>query len=123
MATRTRLARTPIDVQLQSKITRFAIAFDEIAQCRPADFDRFRQNLANCEHDPRVTCDADPSGRALRVNAGAVERFARVNVADPDDDPPVHDHVLNRRATAACRGVQIGGIEQFVPGFRSEVCD
>ena len=45
------------------------------------------------------------------MNAGAKQRFARVDVADADDHAPVHQVLLDRDAPIAARAPQVVGVE------------
>src|SRR5690606_34342407 len=95
-AFRARLAFAAVDGELVRKIPRSAVAADEVAQCRAAFSDRLLEHGAHACYERLEARACDAAGRLRRMDAGAVQRLARVDVADADYDMAVHEVLLDR---------------------------
>lgn len=112
-----RLTRAFIHEKFLSEVSGAAVRSDIISQGRAADFDGL------CEHRLDRLDDSDdllalemlclPS----RTNSRPKERFARIDVADADDDLSVHQKRFDGHATAPRYTPKIvrieGGLERF----------
>src|SRR5690606_27002752 len=84
-----------VNVERLLKVPRAAVPADEIAQGRPAAFQRVAQDVANRIGEGSATRPPDTPRGAGRVNARAVQRFIGIDVPDPGDDPAVHQVLLD----------------------------
>src|SRR5699024_2024432 len=89
--TRAGLAGFVIYRQFLLKIARAAVDTDIVAQCRAAGGDGVAQHLFYGDGELVITRRADAPGRTLGVNAGSVQRFRGINIADADHHVAVHD--------------------------------
>jgi hypothetical protein len=72
----------------------------EIAKGRPAGGDRFGKNFVDREDKPFEARWRDASPSARRMNAGSVERFAYINIAEAGHDALIEEQQLDRCASA-----------------------
>ena len=74
---------------------------NKVAQRTAALHDGGRQDVLDGFGQPVVTGPADARGRRLRVDPGAEQAFAGVDVADADHDVARQQHLLDRRIALA----------------------
>src|SRR5438270_2033316 len=82
------------------EITKLAVGRREIAQGRAAGCDRFAEDALDSINQPAEPLERNGSSRPLRVNAGAVQSFADIDVAKAGNDPLIEQQELDRRISS-----------------------
>ena len=80
-----------------------------------------REDVAHVAGERDVALARDAAGRALRRDAGAEQRLGGVDVADADDDPLVHEEILDRPPAPARAREEIVAVERVAERFGTEV--
>src|SRR3989304_1407590 len=109
--TKTRLIRASIAQKVVLEMPRLSVAADVIAQTRAAGIDRKRERFLDLDREHLAAGEADAPRRRLRIDAGAKQRFAGVDIADPGDQMAVHQRLLDRNAAVARLVVQPRAVE------------
>src|SRR4051794_2966982 len=93
------------------EITELAVGAGEILQARATGLDRFAKHVLDGADEALQTVQRDRTAGAFRMDAGAVKRFAHVDIAEPRDDPLVAKQQLDRRAPSAQALVDVTKVE------------
>ena len=92
------------------EVAELAVGSREILQCRAASSDRFGEDVVNCGNEPSAFPGKCPAG-SRRMDSGAIERFADVDVAEACDDALVEEQQLDRRFPAFQPPLQLLGVD------------
>src|SRR6185369_1560563 len=92
------LARAVVDPVALLEVAFAAVRADEVAQARAAGADRRAQGLLDRRGKPRAPLEGKFPRRHPRMDPGEEQAFVRVDVADADDAPAVHQELLDARA-------------------------
>jgi hypothetical protein len=93
------------------EIARLAGPGAVVTDRRAAGGDGRGQNPPDLGVKPAMVVRGQAARRLRRVDAGGEERLVRVDVADPRQQPLIHQHLLHRLARAPQRRPQPGGSE------------
>src|SRR5579863_5253423 len=110
-----------VDVQALAEVARGAVRPEVVTQRRAAGADRKLEHGAHRAHQARGFRARERRGAPLRLQARAEQRFARVDVADPDHEMAVHQELLQRHAPPAADAPQVVRIEGARKGLGREV--
>src|SRR5919109_635464 len=109
-----------IDVEPLAEVTRCAVGAEIIAQRRAPRADRLAEHRAHSTHEPRRLGPRQALGLPHRPDSGAKQRLARVDVADADDEPAVHQQLLDGHAAPAGRAPEVLRVESRCEGLGRE---
>src|SRR6185312_4492857 len=100
-----------IDVELLAEGAGIAVGAHVITQCRAAGADRGAEGGAHGAQQARAIALGEPAGAATRMDAGAKQGLAGVDVADARDQPGVHQYLFDGDTAPSGDATQVGGIE------------
>ena len=93
-----RLPGTVVDPVALLEIPGVAVGADEVAQGRAAGADRCAQGVLDRGSELGAALERELSRRGARMDAGEEQALVRVDVADTDDAPAVHQERLDAGA-------------------------
>ena len=96
-----RLAVALVNVELLAEVAGIAVGADVVAQRGAADLHGHGQRRLDGARQLRAFHARQRTRLATRANARAEQRFARVDVADADHEPCIHDQLLDGDAAAS----------------------
>ena len=103
------------------RLAMLAVGADVVAQARAAGADRRAQDVLDRFGKPRAARKRQPVRRRARIDAGAKQALARVDVADADDAPPVQQELLDRRAMLSGERIKARRVERARQRLDAEV--
>src|SRR3954469_21215269 len=83
------LSLTVVHREALGEIAELAVRAGEILEARSTGFDRLGQYFFDRSEKPFQALQRDRTAGAFRMDAGAVQRFAHVDIAKARDDPLV----------------------------------
>src|SRR6185295_19105126 len=93
------------------EVAELAVGAGEILDRGAAGRDRFVEYVADRRNQPLEPPQRDRAPGPLGMDAGAVQRLAHVNVANPGDDPLVEQQQLDRRGAAGEPALKLARVE------------
>src|SRR3990167_2016494 len=118
-----KLAAAPVDEQLLLEIARLAVTADEVTQGGAAALDGMGEDAFDLLGQGHVARPGNRTGLAARIDASGEQRFARIDIADPDHHGVVHDEGFDRHRTATRLLVQALAVERLGQGFGTELAE
>src|SRR5262245_15341893 len=115
---RTRLPFPIINTKAMLETALRAVDLSIIAERRATGFDRFLQHGADGVVQLFQTLRADAAGFLRWRNAGAVQRFDNIDVAEASDDALIQQRRLDARLLAGERVLQIRQMERVAERLR-----
>src|SRR5437868_10870548 len=106
-----RLALAIVDRKPFREVAELAVGRSEVAQGRAAGLDCFGENRVDRGHEPAQALERDGAAGAGRMNAGAEQRLAYVNIAEARDDPLIEEEELDRRASPREAAPELPGVD------------
>src|SRR5256885_6373807 len=94
------LAFAVVDRKTLREIAELAVRAGEVAQGRAAGGDGLGEHVVDRQDETLQALEGDRAARPLRMESGAVQRLADVDIAEAGDDSPVEQQQLDRRAPA-----------------------
>ena len=110
-----------VNFKLLFEVARLAVTPVKVSQRRAAGLDRAAQDIPDCLRKRIVSMAGNSSGCTLGIDAGQEQRFARVDIADTDDDLGIHDELLDADLATSGRLPEILTVELVTQRFRSQV--
>jgi hypothetical protein len=100
-----------VDLEARREIAKFAVGSRIVAKRRTTGLDRLGDDVANGNDKPLDARSRQPPGTASRMDPGAMQRFARVDIAQTGDEALVEQKRLDRRGSAAQFRVKASAVE------------
>ncbi len=110
-----------VNIQLDGKIASLTTGIGEVPKSRAAGLNGFFQDIPDAGMKEVCPAPTQAAGGAPGMNTRAKESFAGIDVADADDDPGVHDVLLDGAATASTGGVKALPVECIRQRFRAQM--
>ena len=112
--------RSLVDVELLAEVTRIAIGADIVPQRRTAHLDRKIEHRLDRAYQARKLRSLQPPCNAAWIDPGTEQGFARVDVADADDDLAVQQQLLDGDTSPAGHALEIFGVEARIERLRGK---
>src|SRR5258705_9437603 len=106
-----RLTFAVIDRKTLRKITELAVGAGEILEGRAARRDRLGEHRVDCRDQPLQPLERNRPASAARMDAGAIERLADIDVAEAGDDSLVEQQQLDRGRAAGKAALEFIRVE------------
>ena len=100
-----------VNFKLLFEVARLAVTPVKVSQRRAAGLDRAAQDIPDCLRKRIVSMAGNSSGCTLGIDAGQEQRFARVDIADTDDDLGIHDELLDADLAPSRHSPKVFAIE------------
>ena len=78
---------------------------DEVTQGRSTERKRLFQNLTHGQNDSAIALETNTAGGSVGMDSVAVQRFTRIDIANPNDDAAIHNKVFYRDFASPSAGV------------------